>query len=425
MQDITTIPHREDNVNYFFKSTIQVVDSHIADLFRLFKGGDLLNGYRKSDSQPAKPPVLFKKNRVKKNNSFLKLVSLALFIVLTTTCSKEHSPEPIADYQKLDEAFSIAQQFGNFKSLVVFHNDTLIKEAFSETGGADTRHDVRSVTKSVIGLLIGIAIDKGYLNSIDQTLGEFIDPLTYTITSEKAAIRICHLLTMSSGFEWDELTSVSGYNNWILSDNQVQYLLDKPLVQQPYQQFNYNSAALHLLSVIITKATRMSTHDFAIKYLFEPLGIAEIEWQIDKQGYNNGAAGLKITPHDMVKIGQLLLNHGVYNGKIIVSSEYSDQSIQSKISTNGTQFFSSSYGYCWWIGQNDNGNYAFANGYGGQFIVVFPDLDLVVVATNQWSGIRSNVANDQWYKTLDLILNRIVPVFSDQPDSQDKNRSDF
>ncbi len=324
------------------------------------------------------------------------------------SCKKDHSPEPSVDTKKLEEAFSSTKQIGNLKSLVVFHKDSIIKEVYYGTGGADLRHDARSVTKSVTGILIGIAIDKGYLSSIDQTLGEFIDPQDYTIAAEKSAIKISHLLTMSSGFEWNELTSVSGYNDWILSSNQVQYLLDKPLANQPGQYFTYNSAALHLLSVIIAKAAGMTTHDFAMKYLFEPLDIAEIEWQVDTQGFNNGAAGLKITPHDMIKIGRLILNHGIYNGKTIVSSEYVDQTINTKISTNGVLPFGSGYGYCWWTGQNSKGSYVFANGYGGQFIVIVPNLDLIVVATNQWSGVQSTIANDQWYRTLDLIINKIT-----------------
>lgn len=350
---------------------------------------------------------------MKNNIQLIRVFTIAFIIFLAFSCTKESDKTPIVNNQALTEAFTTAAQIGNLKSLVVFHNDSILKEAFYGAGGADIRHDVRSVTKSVISILIGIAIDKGYLTSIDQTLGEFIDPRINTITSDKAAIKIRHLLTMSSGFEWDEMTSVSGYNNWILAPNQVQYLLDKPLATQPGQTFNYNSAALHLLSVILTKSTGMSTHDFAMKYLFEPLEIPEVEWQVDIQGFNNGGAGLKITPHDMVKIGGLVLNHGVYNGNMIVSPDYIDQAIISKISINDSSPFATGYGYCWWTGRSSGVDYVFANGYGGQFITIVPELHLVVVATNQWSGVQSTIANNQWYQTLDLIINKIIPAFND------------
>ena len=155
----------------------------------------------------------------------------------------------------------------------------------------------------------------------------------------------------------------------------------------------------------------MNTKDFAMKYLFEPLGIKEIEWETDNQEFNNGGSGLEITPYDMVKIGQLMLNGGVFNGKTIVSQDYITQSMQSKISTQNTMMFSSDYGYCWWLGQNEKGNYAFANGYGGQFIVVVPNLNVIVVATNDWSGIGATTANSQWNQTMDIILNLIIPAF--------------
>jgi len=343
-------------------------------------------------------------------NNFLKSIVLVLLMASLTNCS-EDSSNPEVNYTKLNEAFSSAQQIENLTSLVVFHNDTIIKEAFYGSGGADVRQGVRSVTKSVMSILIGIAIDKGFLTSVDQALGEFIDTSVYTITPEKSAIKISHLLSMTGGFEWDELTSVSGYNEWVLADNQVQYLLDKPLTAEPGQLFTYNSAGTHLLSYIITKVSGMSTYKFSLQYLFNPIDIEEVDWYVDNQGYCNGGAGLIFTPYDMIKIGQLVLNRGVYNGKTIVSSDYIDMSTQMKISTGNTMNFASSYGYCWWIGQKEEIDYIFANGYGGQFIVIVPSLKLIVVATNNSSGITASIANEQWYRTLDIIINSIIPAF--------------
>ena len=345
-----------------------------------------------------------------KIRKIFKVVSIFLiFSVLLSisSCLKDKSTEPT-----LEEIYTIASQMDNLQSLIIVQNDEIIKEEYYGAGGPDILHDVRSVTKSVSSLLIGIAIDKGYLSSLDQTLGEFIDPLIYAISPEKAAIKISHLLTMSSGFKWNEFTSYDIFNEWILSENQVQYLLDKPLTKLPGQYFNYNTAAAHLLSFILTKSTGISTHDFAMEHLFEPLGIDEIEWLVDKQGFNYGGHGLKITSNDMVKIGQLILNNGVFQGDTIISQDYLAQSIQSKISTHGVNDFAPNYGYCWWIGQNENGNFPFANGYGGQFIVVEPCLNLIVVTTNKWSGVGAAVSYDQWYKTLDLIINKILPCFS-------------
>ena len=345
------------------------------------------------------------KNKLTVRNVFIVLlVSQGLLSI--GSCEKDIPEKP-----KLEDAYVLASQMDNLESLLIVQNDAIVKEEYYGDGGPEILHEVRSVTKSVSSLLIGIAIDQGYLRSLDQTLEEFIDPLIYTISPEKGAIKIKHLLTMTSGFEWDESLSYDVFNEWLLSDNQVQYLLDKPLVYSPGQLFNYNTAASHLLSFVLTKATGMSTYDFAMEYLFGPLGIDEIEWRVDKQGFNYGGIGLKIRANDMVKIGKLILNNGVYNGNIIISQDYLDQSIQPKISTHGVNDFAPNYGYCWWIGQNENGNFPFANGYGGQFIVIEPSLNLIIVTTNKWSGVGVEIANDQWYRTLDLIINKIIPAF--------------
>jgi CubicO group peptidase (beta-lactamase class C family) len=113
----------------------------------------------------------------------------------------------------------------------------------------------------------------------------------------------------------------------------------------------------------------------------------------------------------MVKLGELALNRGEYGGKRVVSSEWIDQMTRSQISTNDAQPYGPGYGYCRWVGQSGGASYAFANGWGGQFIVVVPEENLVVVATNQWSGVATSVAKDQLYRTINLILTNILPAF--------------
>jgi len=113
----------------------------------------------------------------------------------------------------------------------------------------------------------------------------------------------------------------------------------------------------------------------------------------------------------MIKIGQLVLNRGEYEGKRIVSTKWINQMISIQISTNNSQPYGPNYGYCWWVGQNEKGNHAFANGWGGQFIVVVPSLKLFVTATNEWSGVSTSIANAQWSRTINLIIESIVTAF--------------
>ncbi|MFZ1977135.1 MAG: serine hydrolase [Bacteroidota bacterium] len=346
-----------------------------------------------------------------KTIQYLKIPFIVFVLIIFNSCSNNPITPSEVNNQELNDAFNQAASFSELKSLVVSRNGVIIKEQYYRTGGANVPSDVRSVTKSITSLLIGIAIDKGILKSVDQTIGEFISPLVAGLSADKAAITIRDLLTMSSGFEWNELDNVIEYSNWWIAPNQVQDLINRSLIAQPGQVFDYNSAALHLLSVILTRASNMKTQDFAQKYLFDSLGTTISYWETDNQGYNNGAAGINITPHDMIKIGQLILNKGTYNGKRIVSSEWIEQTIKFQITTNNALAFGPGYGYCWWIGQNVQGNYAFALGFGGQFIVVAPRLNLVVVATNNWSGLSSSAPDNDLFETLSLIMDNIVPAF--------------
>ena len=333
-----------------------------------------------------------------------------LFISLLS-CTEDSSTGPEYYSEKLNDAFTQAEQFSGLKSLVVSHKGNIVKEQYWRSGGADYAHDVRSVTKSVTGLLIGIAIDKGFINSVDESIGGYLSELPVTLSGEKANIKIRHLLTMSSGFEWDELTSSSGYINWFNASNQVQYVLNRDLAHQPGEYFTYNSGALHLLSVIINEATNMSTREFAKQYLFDPMGITVNNWETDHQDYNNGGAGLNITPRDMIKIGNLILNEGEYEGNRIVSQSWIARLSHTQIPTNNSQPYGTGYGFCWWTGHNEYGDYAFANGYGGQFIFVVPEVELVITATNDWYSATTANANTQWSQTINLIMESIVTAF--------------
>lgn len=338
-----------------------------------------------------------------------KLIIVMLFLLVPL---QEGCEENTVDTSAvLEEVFLNAEQFPNLKSLIVYKNNLVIKEKYFHDGAADSDHDVRSVTKSVMSTLIGIAIDNGFIQSEEQTIDVFLQPLVGSIDLAKAKIKIRDLLSMSSGFYSNELVSSSEYNSWISAPNQLLFTLNSPLVSQPGQTFYYNSGASHLLSVILTQATGMSSYNFAKQYLFQPLGISDHNWSTDKQGLNNGAAGLRLTPQDMLKIGILYLNGGIYNNNLVVSRNWITKATTAKITTGTVIPFASEYGYLWWKGRAHSHSYFFANGYGGQFIVVVPGLNLIVVASNEWSGIPSAIAGEQWYNTLNLIINEIIPLF--------------
>lgn len=342
-------------------------------------------------------------------------VSIILCLLLSSlqfACRNEPAAPAAPVYSELDGAFADAAKIPNLKCLVVCKNDRIIREEYF--GGCDsgTTFDVRSDTKSVMGTLIGIAIDKGFIQSEDLTLGSFRNYYGGDVDSSKLGIRIRDLLSMSSGLSANELANPAEYDNWFNAPNQVEYTLSLPLKDRPGTVFTYNSGVAHLTSAILAASTGMSTFQFAKKYLFQPLGIADHAWETDKQGIFNGGAGLYLTAHDMIKIGVLYLNGGIYNGTRIVSEEWVAKATSAKISTNNAQPFGPDYGYFWWIGDGYGHDYFWANGYGGQFIVVVPDLKLVVAATNTWAGVSSSMANQQWNSTIGIIINKIIPVYS-------------
>lgn len=300
------------------------------------------------------------------------------------------------------------------KSIVVSKNDTIVKEQYFNSSGPNVAHDVRSVTKTVTALLIGIAIDKGLISSVEEELGQFITPIVGNISPDKSALKIKYLLTMSSGLEWYEWGNYSGsnneYNNWWNSSEQITYLLNRNFANTPGNYFNYNSAGSHLLSIIVSQSTGMTTEDFAKQFLFEPLGITFSNWRKDKRGYNNGAAGLFLTPYDMQKIGGLLLNKGLYKNKRIVSSNWIDEMITLHISTRNANSFANGYGYQTWLWNDSANSYFDAMGYGGQFILVVPTKKLVITAACDLPS-SSSTADYNWYTIMNTIANSIVPAF--------------
>jgi CubicO group peptidase (beta-lactamase class C family) len=335
----------------------------------------------------------------------------ALLSTSSLSCKDDHSTGPAEASPELEEAFSLAGQNANLKCLIVWKDGQIVGEKYFHIGDYLSVHDVRSVTKSIMATLIGIAIDKGIIPSEDAPIGNYISSLVDTLEPAKAGITIRQLLSMTSGLEGNDIPDVMEYNNWISAPNQVEYTLGKRRIHQPGSAFGYNTGACHLTSVILTKAAGMSTFQFADQYLFQPLGIEANSWGKDKQGYYNGGAALSLTPQDMLKIGQLYLAKGVHNGVRIVSESWIEKATTSQITTNNILSFGPGYGYLWWVGNTGGHGYFFANGYGGQFIVVVPDLNLVVVATNVWSGVPPATASQQWSSTLTLIMNNIVALY--------------
>jgi CubicO group peptidase (beta-lactamase class C family) len=250
---------------------------------------------------------------------------------------------------------------------------------------ADTLHDMKSVSKSVASLALGIAIDRGLIAGVDQPIFSFFPELSDLRSPEKDRILLSHALTMSMGLKWVEATPSTGnFDNdesrMHMARDPCRYVLGLPLVAPAGQDFFYNTGALTLVSAIIRKAVGKPLDEFAREALFEPLGITRFEWTRVK-GDTDAGGGLRLRPRDMVKIGQLVLAGGRWNDRQIVSKAWIDASTRPRLEATGPYF----YGYLWWLGRSLHGgreiHWDAALGRGGQSIRIVPELDLVVAVT--------------------------------------------
>lgn len=284
---------------------------------------------------------------------------------------------------------TIETQSLNLRSLLIVRNGKLVTEAYFHPYQADTPLRIQSITKSVMGLLIGIAIDEGQIKSVDQPiLDYFPGRLIQNLDQRKREITIRDLLTMTSGFDCDD--GKGDAQKMMQSTGWVQFMLDLPMAEEPGKVFHYCSGNAHLLSVILQKATGQTAREFANARLFPALGIApvaETAWVADPQGYSEGSSGLYLTPQQIARIGLLVLNQGRWDGKQIVSESWVRASMTPAVAKgDGSQ-----YGYLWTLYPEDESHvaafhatafHAAALGMGGQQIHLFPEQHLVVVLTS-------------------------------------------
>ena len=298
--------------------------------------------------------------------------------------------------ERLDSAFENGELM-NLHSVIVVRNNRLVFERYykgvDETWGTplgditftpDTLHDLRSVSKSIVSLLYGIALAEGKVPSIDAPLvGEFPEYDDLVNDPDRRRITVEHALTMTMGLEWNEdLPYTDPRNSEIAMErapDRYWYVLSRPIVTEPGTRWTYSGAATAVLGHLVSRGVGKSLLEYAREKLFDPLSITEVEWIKGSNGEEAAASGLRMTPRDLAKIGQLLLNQGQWNGTQLVPSEWLAESFKESILAFGKV----KYGYHWYLPRNhkwSNGQFG-AAGNGGQRLVVFPDYQLTVVIT--------------------------------------------
>ena len=300
-------------------------------------------------------------------------------------------------------------KYDEVHSMIIFKDNKLVFEEYFQghkykwdgpnhhdqwiTWDKSTLHGVKSVSKSITSMCVGIAIDKGFIKSVHQSIFDYLPNHQHLKTNGKEKITIEHLLTMTSGLEWVDLNNGSNdiVDIWYQDKDPITFILEKPLINNPGTTFTYSGGNTAILGEIIKNASKMGLDKFSEEYVFKPLEVDSPNWAVR---YNNGVieagGSLEITPRDMMKIGVTYLNNGIYNDTQIISKQWIEKSStpysnNTNLNISGHASGKHDYSYSWWLKSYKKSgkeiNMYHAVGWGGQEIIILPELKTVVVFT--------------------------------------------
>jgi CubicO group peptidase (beta-lactamase class C family) len=309
----------------------------------------------------------------------LPLLVATAALVLAAVAVERPAAEPA-----FEQALAVAKELPRLHSLLVSRDGKIVVEQYYNGARATRPANVKSVSKSVVSALVGIAIHRKSIAGPDTPIATWFPELKSDRDAARRTITVEDLLTMRSGLE---STSNRNYGAWVQSRNWVQHALRRPMISEPGTSMRYSTGNSHLLSAILTTATKSSTWRFANDALGKPLGFTFPQWPQDPQGIYFGGNDMLMTPRQMLAFGELYLNRGRVNNVQVVPEQWIEQSLvpRGRSPISGTE-----YGYSWWIREMGGYRAYYAWGFGGQYIFVVPDLDLVVVTTS-----ASTVAEDR------------------------------
>lgn len=283
----------------------------------------------------------------------------------------------------------IAGKFPGVHSMLIAKNGQLVNEHYFAGFRRSTLHDLRSATPLVTALLTGIAIDQGQLPGVDTP----VRPLFTAYDSlqnpdpRKSLITVRHLLTMTAGFacnDWSR-TSLGNEAKMLRGEDWVKLIWDLPLSYSPGEAWSYCAGGVMVLGDALTHATGLPIAEFARRNLFAPLGIAQYRWQFTPQGRAYTGGLLMLRPRDFARIGQVIINRGRWGEQQVVSAEWVDAVIRRQADTWGPEVPAAEWGYlCWrksFVIHGQSHTAFFAAGNGDQFLIGFPELQLLAVFT--------------------------------------------
>jgi len=323
-----------------------------------------------------------------------------IFIGIILLCNRAQSQS--------NEDLSLEKLPGLY-SIVVSVNDSIRYDRHFNNTKQEDVFDDQSLTKSMGSLLIGIALERGLISSLDEKLTHWFPQLKNDTDKRKQEITLRQVMNQASGLRHEDLEKANGIPEYLAATDRAGFALNPPLVSTPGTVFQYSNAATHLLGIILTKSTGMDVLSFAKKNFLDPLDITSVEWTKSKDGYYDlaGLENIRLRTEDWIKIGSLLLHEGRYHQKQIVPRQWIAQILHPDVLYHTPWGFrGSQYGLCWYHFNYQGQDLIYGQGWGGQFIVVVPGLKLVL-AINQSREDENAIAHAGRF------LDAIFPHFYD------------
>ena len=316
------------------------------------------------------------------------------------------------DAQKMAAAFDAASQRSFINGIVVIRNGYLVGERYYNGFDKNDAHNVRSVSKSFLSAMYGLALEQGVL-SLNDKIMTYLAEYDYAVQDDSIYdVDILDLLTMRGGFAGDQEAyfTVTNAADWIRTT------LAMPLLFNPGSAFKYSTAGTHLLSVILTKAGKRSSLEFATEQLFKPLGIKARDWLRDPLGYYFGGTDMFFTIRDIARFGQLYLDKGAVDGAQLLPRLWVDESIKpSYLFQSGSWGVLEKIGYgrLWWLGEIHENKVYMALGFGGQFILIFPELNMIIATCSRSDNVDWDAADGQERAVLAVVADYFLPALKD------------
>lgn len=318
-----------------------------------------------------------------------------------------------------DEAIASLLERGEdlspLNSLLIYHKGEILGEQYYRGMKAGKAVNMKSVSKTLLSPLVGIAIRDGLLEGPDQKLSELLPNYFEEVEdTHRESIALHHVMSMTTGLEG---TSFGNYGKWVASKDWVKFALDRPIACKPAACMTYSTGNTHLLSVILSEVSGKDLRTYGRDVFFGKLGIPLYKWDQDPHGYYLGGNNMALRPREMLRFGEVYLNRGRYNGEQLIPASWVDQSWKMLTVSpyNGHQ-----YGYLWWSREFGGERTYFAWGYGGQYIFIIPRLELIVVMTSSLTNRPRGGDHNRIVQA--FLADEIIPAISNLRETSQSGR---